>query len=390
MKNYKKIVALALISTFTLVYPVATWAQEEAADTIPPVPISDAAMRSKEVGITIFGITIPGVTYDSIAIGIAKITLEEILNETIEWVNNGFEGNPAYATDPAKFFTDIADGIAGDFIAGSDLGFLCSPFQAQIRLALQKYHTQRRQFQCTMTGVVANIEAFTNDFSQGGWDGWFVMTQNDVNNPYGAYIQAQIELDSRIAKALGIQDKQLKWDSGFLSWADCDEEDPDTGECLQRGPVKTPGKVIESQLEGELGTGIRQLELADELDELINALFTQLLKQLVFGAQGLFSEESSGGVSGGGGGGGGPVTHTLNIYKSGTGLGIVTSSPAGINCGSSCFASYPDATFVTLTASSTASSTFAGWFGGVCPSASSPTCALQMFANINVTAIFDR
>lgn len=356
------------------------------------LPVS-APRAQAQFGIPEYGWDLEDITWDimkKIAIGIAQKMVADMVRSTIDWAQTGFEGNPAYVTDPKQYFTRLADGAAGDFIGGTELGFLCSPFQTQVRIALQRQYSQPAQFQCSLTGVVGNINAFYSDFSQGGWDGWFVMTQNDVNNPYGAYIQAQIELDSRIAKALGIQDKQLKWDSGFLSWADCDEEDPDTGECLQRGPVKTPGKVIESQLEGELGTGIRQLELADELDELINALFTQLLKQLVFGAQGLFSEESSGGVSGGGGGGGGPVTHTLNIYKSGTGLGIVTSSPAGINCGSSCFASYPDATFVTLTASSTASSTFAGWFGGVCPSASSPTCALQMFANINVTAIFDR
>src|SRR3989344_9464800 len=183
MNRNRKLITTVLILTFIFGLPSSTWAQE-AADTIPPVPISDAAMRSKEVGITIFGITIPGVTYDSIAIGIAKITLEEILNETIEWVNNGFEGNPAYATDPAKFFTDIADGVAGEFIAGSDLGFLCSPFQVQVRLALAQTYNPSNQFQCTLTDVVGNIEGVYDDFGQGGWDGLFSMTQNNSNNPY--------------------------------------------------------------------------------------------------------------------------------------------------------------------------------------------------------------
>jgi len=38
-----------------------------------------------------------------------------------------------------------------------------------------------------------------------------------------------------------------------------------------------------------LGTGLRQLELADEYDELVSALMGQLLRSTVFGAQGLFS-----------------------------------------------------------------------------------------------------
>ena len=273
-----------IVLTLVSILPMRTMAQ----DFPPGVPVSEWGLRSKEVGLTILGVTIPGLTWDSIAIAIAKIALEQILQATTDWVRTGFEGNPAYATDPAQFYTKIADNIAGEFIAGSDLGFLCSPFQTKIRLALQRYYTQRRQFQCTLTSVVSNIEAFYNDFSQGGWDGWFVMTQNDFNNPYGVYLQGQIEVDSRVAKALNIQSQQLNWNSGFLSWSECVVKDNRTGECLKRGPVVTPGKVIEGQLQGVLGSGVRQLELADEFDELVSALFVQLLKQIVFGVRGLF------------------------------------------------------------------------------------------------------
>lgn len=282
--SYRKLVTVVLILAFAFTFPISTRAQ----DFPRGVPVSEWAYRSKEAGLTILGVTIPGLTWDSIAIAIAKIALEQILQATTDWVRRGFEGNPAYATDPAQFFTKIADNVAGEFIAGSDLGFLCSPFQTKIRLALQQYYTQRRRFQCSVTSIISNLDAFYNDFSQGGWDGWFAMTQNDFGNPYGAYLQGQIELDSRIAKAVGIQSQQLNWNSGFLSWSECIEEDFMTGECMKRGPVITPGKVIESQLEGVLGSGLRQLELADEFDELVSALFAQLLKQVVFSVRGLF------------------------------------------------------------------------------------------------------
>ena len=285
MKYRNHILAISfIVLTLVSILPMRTMAQ----DFPPGVPVSEWGIRSKEVGLTILGVTIPGLTWDSIAIAIAKVALEQILQATTDWVRRGFEGNPAYATDPAQFFTKIADNVAGEFIRGSELGFLCSPFQTKIRLALQQYYTQRRRFQCSVTGIISNLDAFYNDFSQGGWDGWFAMTQNDVNNPYGAYLQAQIELDARIAKALGIQSQQLNWNSGFLSWSECRKVHEGTGKCLERGPVQTPGKVIESQLEGVLGSGVRQLELADEFDELVSALFVQLLKQVVFGVKGLF------------------------------------------------------------------------------------------------------
>jgi len=380
----KKLIALVLIFTFVFTLPVSTM----AIDIIPPIPVSDSALRDKEAGVTMFGFTVPGLTWDLVAITIAKLALEQILNATTDWINNGFEGNPAYVTDPLQFFTKIADNIAGEFIAGSELGFLCSPFQAKIRIALQRYHTQRKRFQCTLTNVVANIEDFYNDFSQGGWDAWFVMTQNDVNNPYGAFLEAQLELNELIASTLGIENQRLSWDSGFLGWSECIRED-DAGECIERGPTKTPGKVIESQLENVLGSGVRQLELADEFDELVAALFSQLLKQIFSSAQGLFNGTGFGG-SASGGGGGGITLYTLDVYKSGTGSGTITSQPAGINCGSTCAASFPNGASVTLTATPAVGSTFTKWFGGACSNQTSPTCVVPMTAVKNTIAIFDQ
>ena len=63
------------------------------------------------------------------------------------------------------------------------------------------------------------------------------------------------------------------------------------GECIKYGPTKTPGSVIESQLSNVLGSGLRQLELADEFDEMVGALVGQMVKNVVFGAQGLFQSD---------------------------------------------------------------------------------------------------
>src|SRR5690606_1977900 len=124
---------------------------------------------------------------DMVARSAAQAILTQMINSTVEWANNGFDGNPAYAIDPVRYIGNIADGVAGEFIGGTELGFLCSPFQAQIRLSLQKQYTRGAQFQCTLSEVVGNIEDFYQDINQGGWDAWFVMTQNPQNNPYGAF-----------------------------------------------------------------------------------------------------------------------------------------------------------------------------------------------------------
>ncbi len=262
----------------------------DGATSIPSVPTTDTAVATKEVKLCFWKICIPGL--DKIAIMVIKHFIERMVDSTVQWISTGRDGGPAFVTDPKQYFTNIADGVAGEFIGdvtanGESLDFLCSPFKAQIRLALTRQYQETNPFQCTLTDVIGNIENFYDDFSQGGWDAWFSMTQNASNNPYGAYLEAKIELDSRIASAIGLEDKQLGWSGGFLNSADCLERDS-AGECKKYGPTKTPGKVIEAQLEKTLGTGLAQLELADEFDELIGALLGRLLQETVFSAKGLF------------------------------------------------------------------------------------------------------
>ncbi len=81
----------------------------------------------------------------------------------------------------------------------------------------------------------------------------------------------------------------------------------------------------------------------------------------------------------------------VSVSKTGTGSGTVTSSPAGINCGSTCSANFPSGSMVTLTAAPAQGSAFAGWSGGC--SGTSTTCSVTAgnatgpaFATFNSTA----
>ena len=82
-----------------------------------------------------------------------------------------------------------------------------------------------------------------------------------------------------------------------------------------------------------------------------------------------------------------PVERNLTVSKAGSGTGTVVSSPAGISCGATCSAQYNDGDSVTLTATATAGSTFAGWSGGGC--ADTGPCNVAMDADKAITATFD-
>ena len=75
--------------------------------------------------------------------------------------------------------------------------------------------------------------------------------------------------------------------------------------------------------------------------------------------------------------------YPLSIGK--TGLGTVTSTPVGIDCGIYCFANFEQGTIVTLTALPDAGQSFEGW-SGACSGKSS--CSVTMDRAQSVAALF--
>ena len=77
--------------------------------------------------------------------------------------------------------------------------------------------------------------------------------------------------------------------------------------------------------------------------------------------------------------------YPLTVSTDGTGAGVVTSDPAGIDCGSGCQQFDAD-TEVTLTATPNGASAFSGWTGGGCSGIG--TCVVTMDQARNVSATF--
>jgi len=78
----------------------------------------------------------------------------------------------------------------------------------------------------------------------------------------------------------------------------------------------------------------------------------------------------------------------LTVSLAGSGTGTVASTPSGIACAPTCSASFTPGTSVTLTETSAANSSFAGWSGDGC-SGSNSTCTLTLSASQQVTATFN-
>ena len=80
-----------------------------------------------------------------------------------------------------------------------------------------------------------------------------------------------------------------------------------------------------------------------------------------------------------------PASYPLSVTPVGTGSGTVTSSPAGIDCGSDCVQNFTAGSTVTLRATPADASSFAGW-GGAC--SGTGACTVTMDQARSVTATF--
>ncbi len=241
-------------------------------------------------------------TLDGIANGLAKMILKSMTQSILNWINSGFQGKPAFVTDLKQFMRDRIDQTVGEYIYNDPaLNFLCSPFQLDVKIALATSYQQSAhdgfgsKAQCTLSQVTDNVEGFLNgSFSEGGWNSWFELTQNPVNTPTGAYLAAESEMYARIIDEQGNTIKELDWGDGFLSFKVCGDT-----QNQKNCDITTPGRVIADQINKSLGAGQDALISADEINEIISALFAQLAQMALTGIGGLtgLSQSSNGNPS---------------------------------------------------------------------------------------------
>jgi hypothetical protein len=294
---------------------------------------------------------------DPMAMMMAKIIIQDITASTVKWINTGFKGNPAFVQNPEQFFLNVGDQTAATYLSTTNSHFIndiCTPFSAKIRLALvQSYLSTKTPNRCTIQSIVKNWTNFgTNFYDNGGWDGWFSMTQSDSNNPLGVYLQEKDSFNSAIGNKINHYTSQLSQGNGFLSWETCktasqvqgpqpvagaatgetgtcytgtdtsqmtksecdaiigvwdapaevDTSDAATPTLSQKDcplgtNVNTPGSVIEKQLANTLDSPVNQLGVAQSINQIVGALMTQMIKSVVggFGSGGLsgLSQSSS-------------------------------------------------------------------------------------------------
>ena len=161
-----------------------------------------------------------------------RIGTQVALNMTqqvINWGSTGFKGNPFFVRDQESFFTSVADEQVEAFVNEISADETAFPYSRNISMDLitdqvlgnSDDFKSKLNFSLDET-IGPNWQDFTeDDFSVGGWDGWMAYTQNDANNPVGAYLRSAEELENRVDTVKNTNQTELDQSGGFLSMKKC-------------------------------------------------------------------------------------------------------------------------------------------------------------------------
>lgn len=235
---------------------------------------------------------------DGLAWILVKGIVSNMLDDLISWVNSGFNGSPAFVQDIDGFLLATADQASNEYIQrlGSVGSYICEPFRLDVQTAIAQQYSHTRvnnePESCTVNNVVLNMEDFldgtSNSFvDNGGWDQWFAISSDPtMYTSYGSALKADSSHEANILTQQGEDFSFMNFGSGFLSSETCTLVTTAAG-TTEDCEVNTPGKIIEEALSFNLDSGRQSLVQADELNEVIASVITNLANNVFSSANGL-------------------------------------------------------------------------------------------------------
>ncbi|MFN4181283.1 MAG: hypothetical protein ACK4FA_01115 [Candidatus Paceibacteria bacterium] len=279
---------------------------------------------------------------------VVKMMLQKITLSTVQWIQTGAHGGPAFVQNTGKFFRDIAKeevlqfGLELNFGAdcqavwsGDILGtsgstnidstsdcvspYAKSWFKSQAQ-AFNKKFTDNARY--SLNELIAETTpqytgaSFHADFSAGGWNAWNALTSVPANNPVGFGLLAEAELSARLAgtqKSTAEQiQESLEQSNGFLGDYRCADpegttkdqhraalESGQTDLVCRRWEYVTPGKMIADSATKIVNYQDNNLLKAEDLNDavaaIIDALIARFSNDLYENGLAGFSDEGSDG-----------------------------------------------------------------------------------------------
>ncbi|MCE9549389.1 DUF4141 domain-containing protein [Candidatus Nomurabacteria bacterium] len=160
----------------------------------------------------------------------ARRLLAQMTQNTINWINGGFHGNPLYIENPRSFFDDIAKTEVKNMVNLFGYDSMKYPFGKEFSLNIINAYQQQLETNAeySLSRVVNDptlLNSYRNDFNAGGWNVFLINTQYPQNNYIGFNMLATEELARRVRgvnqTAAQKTNNALQQGLGFLSPQTC-------------------------------------------------------------------------------------------------------------------------------------------------------------------------
>lgn len=271
---------------------------------------------------------------DCIAFNAGQKMLEQLTNNTVQWIQGGFHGSPSFSVNTHEIFLDLADMVAGD-LARDLRGLATCDFRVnykndlanQVELSAKREYKFNSSVECPFPETFdLNSSDFYNGINKWSWEGIEYALQEN-GNPFGVALLTGNELALRSAEKEEVRKQELSWSSGFTNIVDaenCNYKSTTLGrydlnedgnitkdewdQLVAEGMITnaeareqrklyckttTPGKLLGDKLSESTGVDMQRLGLVDSINKIIGAVISQVTKQASIGIFNVLSEEDA-------------------------------------------------------------------------------------------------
>ena len=209
--------------------------------------------------------------------------LSAFLKKSYQAIQTSRNGNPQYVVNEgSELLTGVSDPVFLAFLQDDTLPNLNPTLQGPITRALaQNYYGETRLPQnaslvCPYQGDLAQWWSGEVPFT---FDNFWAASQPQCD-AVSAYYLAQDIAQSRIARAMQYQQDQWNWGRGYYALTD-NAQNP----LAQR--TLTPASSIQSSFQQLLNSPVSQLETANDIGQMIGALYAGITTQVISDTRGL-------------------------------------------------------------------------------------------------------
>lgn len=158
--------------------------------------------------------------------------VHKLVQQTINWINSGFNGKPQFVENFGKFISDAAES-AGNRVLSDAMnkfnGGACPTLKPLLEItfegtAVEAGVSGSGGYSCTIDQMGANIDDFKNSFSNGGWIAYRSMLTNPQGTYFGAYVDIADKISATQEKKAEEKKQEAAAGQGFTNAQKCTNE----------------------------------------------------------------------------------------------------------------------------------------------------------------------